>query len=250
MFYVRFFFYVMMLANFPSFAFANFETITSLMSVKDKVDSLQSQGARPKDIVVVWDCHGVITAQGTPRKDVESTLNPDVLTVLDNLNAGGIPQVISTAWHDPYGVAEDLQRLRVTPYFDAENIEKRNLEIITLGKNKSLEGYKIGRITALREHEEFPNPYFRKKAFGAEWCFPKNNFKHIIFVDDDRHNLGIFEKDFKETIYYNSEEDMEKLTLYHFSRVLKNAQSSKKFEPIYASFPLNSPSDDESGDEF
>lgn len=107
MFYIRLFFYVMMLANFPSFAFANFETITSLMSVKDKVDSLHSQGARPEDIVVVWDCHGVITAQGTPRKDVELTLNPDALTVLDNLNTGGISQVISTAWHNPYGVAED-----------------------------------------------------------------------------------------------------------------------------------------------
>lgn len=241
MFYVRFFFYVMMLANFPSFAFANFETITSLMSVKDKVDSLQRQGATPKDIVVVWDCHGVITAQGTPRKGVESTLNPDALTVLGDLNAGGISQVISTAWHNPYEVQKDLQRLQVTPFFDAENSERRDLEIVTLGKNKSLQGHKIGRITALREHEEFPVPYFRKKAFGAEWCFPGNNFKHIIFVDDDRHNLDLFEKDFKETIYYNSEEDMEKLTLYHFSMVRPN--------PMYT-FPSNSSSDNESDDEF
>ncbi|MBX9621392.1 MAG: hypothetical protein K2X28_05115 [Alphaproteobacteria bacterium] len=133
----------------------------------------------------------------------------------------------------------------MTPYFDAENIEEGNLEIVPLGKNKSLlEGHKIGRITALREREDFPSPYFRKKAFGAEWCFPENNFKHVIFVDDDKRNLEIFEKDFKETIHYNSEEDMEKLTLYHFS------SSMVKPNPRYAKFPPNSLSDDESVDEF
>ncbi|MBX9621391.1 MAG: hypothetical protein K2X28_05110 [Alphaproteobacteria bacterium] len=108
MLYLRLFFYVMVLANFPSFVFANFETISSVVAVKDKVNSLQIQGARPEDIVVVWDCHGVITPQGTPRKGVESTLSPNVLTVLGDLNAEGIPQVISTAWHDPYEVQKDL----------------------------------------------------------------------------------------------------------------------------------------------
>lgn len=246
MFYFRLFFYTMLLGSFPSFVFANPETIISLISIKDKVSSLQEQGAKSEDIVVVWDCHGVITAQGIPKKGVESTLNPDVFTVLDYLNAGGVSQVISTAWHNPYEVQKDLLRLQVAPYFEAENIERRNLEIVTLGKNKFLEGHKIGRITALREHEDFPSPYFRKKAFGAEWCFPGNNFKHIIFVDDDRRNLEIFEKDFKETIYYNSEEDMEKLTLYHFSPSMVKPNPN----PRYATFPSNSSSDDENSDEF
>jgi hypothetical protein len=139
----------------------------------------------------------------------------------------------------------------VAPYFEADNIIERKLpEKVTLGKKKSLEGHKIGRVTALREQEEFPDPYFLQKAFATEWCFPGIDFKHIIFVDDTRGNLKIFKSDFKETIHYNSEEDMEKLTLYHFSRALPNSEPSKKPKPIYASFPPNSPSDDENSDEF
>jgi hypothetical protein len=246
MFCFRSFFYAILLGSFPSFVFANPEKITSVMDIKDKVESLQTQkGARAEDIVVVWDCHGVITAQGSPQKDVEATLNPGVLDVLDFLHTREISQVISTAWHNPYAVQEDLIRLRVAPYFEAENIERRGLEKVVLGKGKFLEGHKIGRVTALREQEEFPSPYFRKKAFGAEWCFPRINFKHIIFVDDDNHNLGIFKNDFKDTIYYNSEEDMEKLSLCHFAK--PKPESNLEFS---SGFPLNFPSDDESDDEF
>lgn len=86
MFYFRLFFYVVILATCPSFVFAEIKSISSLTAVKDQVDYLLEQGVRSKDIVVVWDCHGVITAQGTPQKNVEATLNPDVLDVLKHLS--------------------------------------------------------------------------------------------------------------------------------------------------------------------
>lgn len=305
----------MILAACPSFVFAEIKPIPSLTAVKDHVDYLLEQGVKSKDIVVVWDCHGVITAQGTPQKNVEATLNPETLDVLKHLSAEKIPQIIATASRDPYEVQKDLARLQVTPYFEAPasrkerleqqlhcwqeilkqakassgkkhnksrkikhasnivkelqtelstlakhqkrqlfygqnntNVESGNLEVVALGKNKSvvLEGHKIGRITALREHEKFPSPYFRKKAFGAEWCFPGNNFQHIIFVDDDKYNLGMFERDFKETIHYSSEEDMKKLTLYHFSPPAPKA----KLKPGHMT-PFHSNSDSEdNGDDF
>lgn len=245
MFCFRSFFYAMLLGSFPSFVFANPEKITSVTSIKDKVVSLQGQGANPEDIVVVWDFHGVITEQGKPKEGVESTLNPGAIDVLDYLHSQHIPQVISTAWHKPYAVQEDLIRLQVALYFEADNIERKLPEKVILGKKKSLEGHKIGRVTALREQEDFPSPYFLKKAFGAQWCFPGINFRHIIFVDDDNKNLRIFKNDFKDTIYYNSEEDMEKLSLYHFAK--PKPESNLEFS---SGFPLNSSSDDEDGDEF
>jgi len=219
MFYLRLFFYATLPASFPSLVFATPpETITSLITIKDKVNSLLEQGAESEDIVVVWDCHGVITAQGMPKKGVKMTLSPDVLDVLEYLNIEKIPQIIATAWHDPYEVQKDLERLQVASYFEAEKVKKKSLKNIALGKNRAmaLQGYKIGRLIALRKYEYFPEPFFYKKAFGAEWCFPENNFKHIIFVDDNERNLRAFEEDFKETIYYNDKKDMKKLTLYHF----------------------------------
>jgi hypothetical protein len=94
MFYFRLFFYAMLLGSFPSFAFANPEEIDSVMAIRKKVESLQSQGANPEDIVVVWDFHGVITAQGAPKKDVEATLNPGAIDVLDYLHGQHIPQIM------------------------------------------------------------------------------------------------------------------------------------------------------------
>lgn len=198
----------------PSFVLANHETIESVRSIKYRVHRLHHKKGVPfENIAVVWDFHGVLTKQEKP--EAVMTLNPDVIHVLQYLHERNVSQLVATAWSAPSNVKHDLFHLELGQYFDIEN--KKNdsvyLKKLHLGKNHhiALEGYKNGRLIALRKQKSF-GVYFPNKAFGIEWCYPQNEFKHILFIDDNIDNLNIFKSDFKETSPYKKKA---KLRLYH-----------------------------------
>ena len=194
---------LMILVSLPSFVIANHETIESVRSIKHRVHHLRKQGVAPEDIVVVWDFHGVLTKQATPEADMN--LNPDVMHVLQYLHERNISQIIATAWRDPAKVGQDLFLLKLDQYFDIKNMENDSIHLkkVHLGKKPpvALEGYKNGKLIALRKRQDF-GVYFPNKAFGIEWCYPQKEFKHIFFIDDNIDNLNIFKSDFKETTPY------------------------------------------------
>lgn len=209
----RTFFYTLIIICTPSLVFAGSTTIASLKSVEEKVSSLRKQGIKSKNILVVWDFHGVVTVQKSHKDDL--TLNNNILPVLDYLKKRKVPNIIATAWNNFNAVARGVTALGLAPYFDVEPDEKP-LEKVKLGQKSAiaLEGYKNGKVVALRKPDDF-SQYFRRKAFASEWCFPNRDFEHIIFVDDSRQNTDAFSKDFKKTIYYD-EKNKKKLTLYYF----------------------------------
>ena len=77
-----------------------------------------------------------------------------------------------------------------------------------------MQGYKNGRVVALRKPDD-KGKYFRRKAFSPEVCFPERVFRRVLFIEDTLRNLELFEEDFPETIQYEQNND-QKLRLYHF----------------------------------
>lgn len=217
---------LIILVSLPSFVLANHETIESVRSIKHRVHHLRKQGVAPEEMVVVWDFHGVLTKQSTPGADIN--LNPDVIHVLQYLYERRIPQLIATAWKAPSKVGQDLFHLKLNQYFDIKNIEDDGIHLkkIHLGKNPrvALEGYKNGRLIALRKRQDF-GVYFPNKAFGVEWCYPQNEFKHILFIDDSIDNLRLFKSNFKKTVHY---EKNAKLSLYHLKPLSQEPKTARR----------------------
>ncbi|MBS0271277.1 MAG: hypothetical protein JSR85_01345 [Proteobacteria bacterium] len=209
----RAFLYTLLIICTPCLSLAAPTTITSVKSVEDTVSSLLSTGIKPRDILVVWDFHGVITIEKSQKSHL--TLNKDIPEVLNYLQQAKVSNIIATAWDDFNAVARSVDSLGLALYFDVDLTEKP-LEEVSLGRNGAvaLQGYKNGRVVALKKLDDFTR-YFRHKAFASEWCFPNRDFKHIIFVDDSPENTKLFEKDFKRTIYYDKK-NKKKLIIYYF----------------------------------
>lgn len=230
MYWFRVFFYVTIIVGLPFVVVAEPKVIPSVTNIKEDVSALLEQGVRAEDIVVVWDFHGVITTQQYHGDLL--TLNPDILEVLEYLKKERVSQVVATAWDDFSVIQKGIISLELESYFDVDLTEAPLQDIKLEGKRGvDLKGYKNGRAVALREPDD-QDKYFRRKGYAPEVCFPERVFQRVFFIDDTLGNIQIFEKDFKNTIHYN-EDNQEKLKLYH----LKSPQKDQEAQFPEASVP-------------
>lgn len=217
----RFVFYMMIIFGIPSVVLADLKIVSSVKSIKQDVSALRKKGVRSKDIVVVWDFHGVVTSEAMHKDSL--SLNPDVLKVLKYLKKRKVSQIIATAWDDFSVVQKAVVSLGLDSYFDVDLRETPLQDIRLEGKRRvALKGHKNGRVVALKQSDD-PGKYFRRKGYAPEVCFPERAFQCVLFIDDTLGNVQGFKQDFKKTIHYDPE-NRKKLKLYHLQSPRKDQE--------------------------
>lgn len=165
-----------------------------IKEVEEKIRSLRNKGVQPEEICVVLDFHGVIVEQEQHQPPL--TLKGNIKEFLQYVKAERIPNLVATAWDRFDDVIKDgFKTLELQDFFDVNAENETSLNYHTLGPNKTmLEGYQNGRVVALRSSWSIER-YFRRKALAIELIYPQHQFQYILFVDDSKDNLRIFEDD-------------------------------------------------------
>jgi hypothetical protein len=178
--------------------------IDSIDEVEKAVGTLLQRGTKPEEVCVVLDFHGVIVEQEEHTPPL--SLKGNIWHTLEYLQTQGVPTIVATAWDDFNAVIQEgIIPLKLEGFFGVDPHHTAVFERFPAG----VEGYRNGNVVALRDIGS--EGYYRQKAFAAKVVFPDRFFKDVIFVDDSRGNLTIFQEDSQHMENPNCEE----VILYH-----------------------------------
>lgn len=193
--------------------------IFSIEEIKNVVRDLREKGKKGRNIIAILDFHGLVVNE--EEHSAHLTLKDGIIEILEYFKKEKVLFLVATAWDNFNAVIQDgIVKLGLQDLFDVNPNHTAELEYFKLGSNKTelkefnIQGYRNGRVVALKYMWATHTPYFRQKAYAAELCYPEAEIHYMIFADDSKPNVEIFDED-SNHITQTRGENFQELILLH-----------------------------------
>ncbi|MDP3531694.1 MAG: hypothetical protein Q8S31_00155 [Alphaproteobacteria bacterium] len=170
-----------------------------IKNIKHFFEEIKKMSLNFEKTLFIFDLDGVITNRSHPnaRSKNKQQIKPrgSIIDLIAILHETGSHVIVSSAWKD---FNETLQRVNGLNLGEILNL---NQTFIVSDANLETKYYQNGNLISVRYKSNVNQEYFPQKALSAHYAYPNITFENVIFIDDTKDNITIFQEDIKKMAY-------------------------------------------------